>query len=175
MMRHPIDTLPREIDPWAFARARQLADGELSRKDLPALKQWTTDNHPLTAHLEGAIDDYQQPCLQGSLHIDLQMQCQRCLQPLVMSVEREFAYVPIRSQALEDRVEGGAETLICDNEILDVAWFLQEEVLLAMPMIAKHDDCEPPINTAESDPSEEEASEHPFAALKALINSKEHS
>lgn len=174
-MRHPIDTLPRDIDPWAFARARQICDGKFSRQALPALAQWAMDDHPLTAHLEGTIDDYQQPCLQGSLRIDLQMQCQRCLQPMALPITREFAYVLIRTQALEDRVEGGAETLICDSETLDVAWFLQEEVLLAMPMIAKHDDCEPPLNTAHSAPSRQDDAEHPFAALKALINSKEHS
>lgn len=89
------------------------------------------------------------------------------------TIDRDFAYVIIRDQALESRVEGTAETLVCSTDELDVAWFLEEEVLLAMPMIAKHEDCELPHTPATAFPTKDDERQYPFAALKDMMKSKE--
>ena len=175
-MRHPIDTLPRQIDPWAYARSRRSCEGSLPLAATHTLKQWAKPEETLYGELAGKLDEHGQTHVYGRVNVLLNMQCQRCLQAMEMTVDRDFDYVIIRDQKLEDRVEGPVETLICAEDELDVAWFLEEEVLLAMPMIAKHDDCTPPLDdvviSREEEPEEDR--QHPFAALKELMKSKEH-
>lgn len=85
---------------------------------------------------------------------------------------QRFDYLLIRSAEQEALIEDGSETLICAEDSLDLAWFLEEEILLAMPMIAKHDDCLPPA-LADSTLVEQARSENPFAALKEILKAKE--
>ncbi len=171
MMRDPAERLPHTIDPWAFARSRRILHGSLPLQDTQELKQWDDGSATVQFALEGRTDHKGQPRLSGTLQTQLTLQCQRCLSPMVWPLEHRFDYVLLRSAAQEDAVEDGSETLICAEDHLNLAWFLEEEVLLAMPMIAKHEDCTPPARAETPATAEEKSS--PFAGLKQLINTKE--
>lgn len=175
-MRHPVAPLPAYIDPWEFARKRLMCAGEVPVSATHSLREWAKDDNTIRLSLEGLVDKNQYPRLRGQVAVTLQLQCQRCLEMMQNEIRHDFDYVLIADPAQEDRIEDGSETLICASHELELAWFAEEEVLLAMPMIAKHEYCEAPqeIATAKEEfPSQ--AKDNPFAVLKELIKSKEQS
>lgn len=168
-MRPLATQAPQFIDPWNFAQGRKMLCVTLPLCDTQEVKQWVKKDDVVSFHIKGMIDEYRQPHLMGSFALTLTLQCQRCLNAMQWPLEHEFDYVLIRDETQEDKVEGNSETLICTENTMDLVWFLEEEILLAMPMIAKHDNCLPPAHVNEKLPS----SEHPFAALKEMMKSKE--
>lgn len=173
-MRHPADPLPTYIDPWEFARNRRLCAGEMPVSATHALREWAADDNVIHLQLSGDMDKDHHPRLRGKVAVTLQLQCQRCLEMMDYTVSQDFDYVLIRDPAEEDRIEDGSETFLCADQELELAWFAEEEILLAMPMIAKHDNCSAP--QGQTIPQEIPAeTENPFAALKELMKSKEQS
>lgn len=174
MMRHPADQpLPRFIDPWLFARSRRILSGQYQLAQSQELSAWAKEDTPMRVYLEGYCDSEKQAHLKGELSVSLALTCQRCLQAMQWQADLPFDYLLLRTQAQEEQIEDGRETLVCADEELDLAWFLEEEVLLAMPMIAKHEDCQLPIEQHQSAQSESANRESPFAQLKDLMNNKE--
>ena len=176
MMRHPATPPLRHFDPWAYAKNRCRDSGTLPLAETETLRQWTGTRDDVVHYtLEGQVDKHGQTRLSGNVRAVLHTECQRCLEPMALEVAHDFDYVLIRDQSLEDRVADGSETLICAGDELDLAWFIEEEVLLAMPMIAKHDDCSLPQIGAQDPLPPADAQPNPFAALKDLLEAKEHS
>lgn len=174
-MRHPAEPLPAHIDPWDFARKRRQCAGEVPVSITHTIKEWAADDDTIHLSLSGQMDDNQYPRLRGKVAVSLQLQCQRCLEMMPYEVKHHFDYVIIADPAQEARIEDGSETLICADHELDMAWFAEEEVLLAMPMIAKHENCEAPQGLSLAPEIIPETEDHPFAVLKELMKSKEQS
>lgn len=175
MMRHPADPLPAYIDPWDFAQKRRICAGEMPVSATHALREWAAQDNVIRLSLTGQVDKNHYSRLRGTVAVTLQLQCQRCLEMMPYDVAHDFDYVLIRDAAEEDRIEDGSETLICAGHELELAWFAEEEILLAMPMIAKHDNCEAPKGRPASPEAIPTHAENPFAALKELMKSKEQS
>lgn len=170
-MRDLVEPLHKHIDPWAFAKGGRVCQGELLVAHTQHLGEWASATDVVSARIEGKIDGYKQSRLQGTVAITLSLACQRCLEPMRYLVEHQFDYVLIRHASQEDSVEDGSETFICADDELDIAWFIEEEILLAMPMIAKHENCQAPQVSVES--VQEERLDNPFAALQILLKNKE--
>lgn len=176
-MRHPVKTLPKHIDPWAFCKHRETLQGELNAMQTKQLQQWLAKEDTIEFSLEGNIDSRRQPRLSGQIDATLHLQCQRCLEPMRYPLKTNFDYVLIAHERLEEKVLDGSETLICDQEEIELSWFIEEELLLSMPMIAKHENCNLPLeDVVVQTPIRDERIENtqqPFADLKKLLNSKE--
>ncbi|PID65210.1 MAG: hypothetical protein CR977_01885 [Gammaproteobacteria bacterium] len=58
------------------------------------------------------------------------------------------------------------DAIVVDDE-LELAPLIEQELILALPMIAKHDDCQA---TYDNTPAAEAERQQPFANLKDLLN-----
>lgn len=103
--------------------------------------------------------------------VDLPLQCQRCLTPVVETVEtsREFVFVAdeATAQALDDESE---EDVLVMSRDFDALSLVEDELILALPLVPRHEVCPEELPSKAVDPSFEAASErpNPFAALAAL-------
>ncbi len=173
-MRHPADqSLPHYCDPWMFARNWSIVSGVLALENTKELKQWQKDDDAVTVYLEGYTDAEHRSHLKGEIELSLTLQCQRCLESMRWRDKLFFDYIILRSETQENQIDDGSETLICAKDEMDLAWFFEEEVLLAMPMIAKHEQCESPLGNTLPPQQIVEEKENPFAQLKTLMNNKE--
>ena len=99
------------------------------------------------------------------------LECQRCLQPLnqVLQVDRHLRFVAGEDEAarLDEESEDDVLTLVAR---LDVFELLEDELILALPLVPRHDACPEPLNAAapSAPPAADEARRNPFAALAAL-------
>jgi uncharacterized protein len=106
--------------------------------------------------------------LRGTASVTLQ--CQRCLkavrQPL--SVDRRFRFV--RSEEEAERLDETSEDdVLVLQPRLDLQELLEDELILALPLVARHEgDCPDPLPLPTDDLEDEEPAPNPFAALAAL-------
>jgi len=104
--------------------------------------------------------------LQASLK--LPQMCQRCLEPMPvnMEVDRWFRFVADEATALAQDDDCEEDLLVASGEF-NAFELLEDELLMAMPLIISHGDCRPPASTALVDDLP-----HPFAALAGLKSAK---
>ncbi len=85
--------------------------------------------------------------LRGELHAKIEAACSRCLQPVELPIQAEFAerFVPAVSWRAEEQHELREEDLnlaVFDGEAIELNDLVREEILLAMPShVLCRDDC----------------------------------
>ena len=152
---------PVAIDGVAFARAAGVLQGQLGLESLPRLAQSGCSAADLQYVLGGEINERGKPGLSLSVTGNVRLQCQRCLS------EIDF---PLRLDAQLELAAGEAEILAAEDDVdrvvagrdMSVASLVEEEVILALPMAPKHEQCRA---AAEADTG---ARRSAFQALDAL-------
>ena len=170
---------PGHLDARAFA----LSAGELGG-DLPvgALKRIVQECLPASSErlvswqAKGEMRMASGGLQQFWLHLDaacsVELTCQRCLAPVEtpLVVDRWFRFVA-------DEASAAAQDDGCDEDLLvmsgefSVSELLEDELVLELPLIARHVDCpvQPKLQVADAGfVSERPAREKPFAALAGL-------
>ena len=122
----------------------------------------------------------QQRMVQGSepeiwLHIQgdtvVRLECQRCLQPMneVLRADRYLRFVAGEDEAarLDEDSEDDVLALVAR---LDLFELLEDELILALPLVPRHGTCPQPLDMAPASAvaRPDESRPHPFAALAAL-------
>ncbi len=104
--------------------------------------------------------------LQGQAEVPLQ--CQRCLQPMTerLVVDRRFRFVRSEDEAAALDEESEDDVLALPAR-LDLLALLEDELILALPIVPRHDVCPEPLPLPADEPGEEPVP-HPFAALAGL-------
>ena len=94
--------------------------------------------------------------------------CQRCLQPLetVVQAQRSFRFVD--NEALAAAIDADSEDdVLALCRTLNLVELIEDELLLALPLVPRHSVCPQPLKPREdTEPFEERA--HPFAVLSEL-------
>jgi len=105
---------------------------------------------------------------------DVVLQCQRCLRPLdeAVHVDRHFRFVADEdtAAALDDEIE---DEVLALPRSLNLRDLVEDEMLLALPLVPRHDVCPEviPMQFGDVDLVEEKA--NPFASLALLRKDKE--
>jgi uncharacterized protein len=98
----------------------------------------------------------------------LPLVCQRCLKPVTepLALDRPFQFVADEAAAAELDAEAEHDVLVLARE-LNLHQLLEDELLLALPLVPRHASCPEPLAPSVGD-EEAPGAEHPFAALAAL-------
>lgn len=118
--------------------------------------------------------------LSGDLHGLVTMTCQRCMKLVAVDVSDEFQLVIVDDEVERRQLEeatGGYEPIVADAARFDMQWLAEEQTLLSVPLVPKHDDerCAPSdavAPTMQEAKEENGVSQHPFASLKELLRDK---
>jgi uncharacterized protein len=128
------------IDGPAFARSAATLQGRLGLESLPRLAQSGCLASVLDFVLKGEINERGRPGLRLVVDGSVRLQCQRCLDnldlPLHLVAELQFAASEAEIAAADDDVEW-----ILAGREMSVTALVEEEVLLALPMVPKHERC----------------------------------
>ena len=103
------------------------------------------------------------------------LQCQRCLQAVAQTlmVDRRLRFV--RSESEAERLDESAEDdVLVLSPRLDLHELVEDELILALPLVPRHDGpCPEPLPMPADDLPDEEPAPNPFAALAALRSSRQ--
>jgi len=153
------------IDCLEFARSGGVLDRRIGLDELPRLADLlTTTEGYLSVRLEGQRDDQGKSWLQLDIAGEPVLCCQRCLGGVKVPLgirSRLQLIAPGEDWPDDDLVDDSADAIAAEAA-LAVLQLIEDEVLLALPIAPRHEQCESPSANA---------SEHgssPFAALAAL-------
>jgi uncharacterized protein len=169
--------LPERIDPLRLAESGRELRGSLP---LAALQRLVPSLHAtegvvdveLSGTKEGRIRR-----LDGHLVTTLKMVCQRCLEPVTLPVEVRFRLGMVTSEEQAERLPEELEPLLITEPTLLLAELIEDELILALPIVALHpadSACAarvPAAVQAEPEEPDEKPRKNPFAVLSQLKNS----
>ncbi len=121
----------------------------------------------ISVKFEFVRNEYDIPMITGQLRTSLELDCQRCLQPLDMPLELEFQ---LMIDAGDDLVrDSSLDTIYSDEGFIDILEVVEDELILAAPLVALHEDssCNEHWQASASE-HEAAATENPFAVLQQL-------
>jgi uncharacterized protein len=175
---------------WAIAELARLADSEcpvdagspLKAKaaDAPAAPSRSAADltRRVRWHATGSlrpVGGEKQIWLHLLADADVVLQCQRCLQPLdeAVHVDRHFRFVDdeATAAAIDDEME---DEVLALPKSLNLRELVEDEMLLALPLVPRHDVCPEKIPMQFGDVEIVEAdAAHPFASLALLRKDKD--
>lgn len=165
-----IEHLPDRLDLLATAGAGRMLRGQIAlaslERVLPAL---VSQDGELQVVMELGRDPEGTHYLAGTIRGSVQLQCQRCLDAMQLPLDLKFRLGLVASQAAARQLPGHYEPLLVTAEPARIADIVTDEVLLALPIVALHDDSAACGNLmTEYQPSDRPQRENPFAALAEL-------
>jgi len=100
---------------------------------------------------------------------DLPLECQRCLKPVdvPLAIERSFLFVHGEDAAAQLDTDSEDDVLAL-TRTLDLRELIEDELLLALPIVPRHELCRVPLVAPADEAEAVEEKPNPFAALAAL-------
>jgi len=114
------------------------------------------------------------PFILGHITTDLQLKCQRCMQAVPHNVDIHFKLGMVQNEAQMKKLPDEYEPYLIEEENNHLPDMLEDELLLALPLVAMHEfDCSDYLQAQTSEQQnkveESEEKENPFSVLKDLL------
>ena len=166
------DPIPPHVDPRKLADRGATLEGSLPLASLERLCDLLSD--PVGA-VQGKFifkrDEDHAVVIHSNLDVEVKMVCQRCLELVTLPIHSECTYAVVREGANTQSLPKGYDVLELGEDPLDLQGLVEEELLLALPIIPAHhpEECQPPAGLEEPEPSEDEVPRsNPFSVLAQL-------
>jgi uncharacterized protein len=175
--------LPDFIDPWRLADRGACLTGRVELRRLPRLRGVVqTTEGEAEYELRFYRDEQGRVRIVGYVRTNLVLECQRCLESLYYPVDTTFNLAVIEVSAEADRLPEECEPVLAEAGGLRLADLLEDELLLAVPQVPKHDvqACKVAIDKAPGHGEEADsvangvAETSPFAILAKLKSNPDH-
>ena len=164
--------LPTHIDPRKLALQGNRLEGSVNGVDLPRLASAVTAVcSPLEALVQFELDQSRAKIARGSAQVTVETVCQRCLDPMWVELQAEFAVQVIWSEEHINRVAANYEPWLVLDKMANLYELLEDEILLALPLVNYHKvgDCTGDTFITEGEVVKEEVvSDSPFNILQQL-------
>jgi len=169
------DRLPEHIEPLRLARSQRLLQGRLPLARMPRLAASIEDDAgEIDVQLKFGVDVTGVAWMEGHLDGNLPLCCQRCMQQLLMPIDITFKLAIVESEAEIELLGEEYEPLLLDDSLVSVVKLVEDELLLALPIVPRHEtaQCNPgsrdekivePVPESEPEPKK-----NPFEVLAGL-------
>lgn len=138
---------PPRIDIAEFARLAKTLTGEVEVKELPRLHDLiASGERRLRYELHGTCTPRREPQITCTILGLVSLECQRCLRPFDLSLDISSQLVFVGDETLLPAIEDEGESVdyVVAESPLDVLALIEDEVILALPLVPRHDvgECE---------------------------------
>jgi uncharacterized protein len=169
-----------KLDVEAFTRDGGHLEGQWPAVELERLADTAAPEAPASGWpaVSWSVEGEQRPRRAGEpeiwLHLaaqaDVELTCQRCLHPVQEHVEAERSILFVRGEETAAELDADSEDdVLALTRVLDVKELIEDELLLTLPLVPRHEVCPAPLQATVDDlPEAVEEKPNPFAALAAL-------
>ncbi|HRD64723.1 MAG TPA: YceD family protein [Candidatus Competibacter sp.] len=167
-----VPQFPNKINLWHLAAESGRLEGELMLAAMLRLAALNRADGKVTVSLMAGLDDQGVHFVKGKLRTEIELVCQRCLGPLQLPLDVTVSLGLIRVEAEADRLPGEYEPLLVPESGIAVASLVEDELLLALPQIPRHEnlrECEANGYAAPGTTTPEAERRQPFAVLASLL------
>jgi uncharacterized protein len=166
-------TMPSSVDVWRMVTARRSFEGSLPVASMARLGEvLATSEGDATYTIDFGRDDFGTAYLALRAEAPLTVICQRSLDPFVLPVAIDLRLGLIADERDEAGLPPGYEALLVQEDgRVDLTAVIEDEFLLALPLVPVNPESTLPDDVVGPDPDEEpeqERSENPFAVLGEL-------
>lgn len=167
---------PTHLDVEAFAKAEVTLEGAWPLTQLKRLASSVlapAESEAVAWHARGEHRAMRGGPHQVWLHVGattrVLLECQRCLSPVGAEIvaQRSFLFVHGENTAAE-LDNDSEEDVLALTRSLDLVELIEDELLLALPLVPRHETCPQPLLAGEPEALADDEPPHPFAALAAL-------
>lgn len=167
--------IPVTIDPVKAAQKRSDYEGIVPLNNLTRLvESLTGDQGDVTVRIECGTDQQGLTVLKGSADCAVSVTCERCGEPMAVTLDCSFAYTPIKAgddAALELIPERYDVIEKDEHGEINLRQLIEDELILALPLFPAHDDADCTVsvqNMSWGDIGPEPEKPNPFAILQEL-------
>lgn len=133
--------LPTRLDVSRLARRAARIDGRFAVSECKRLvASLHDDTGTVTARISLHNDEAGHRVIEGTASADVQLLCQRCLEPFATGLHAEFRLAQVADDARAAALPDGLEPVICPDGMLDTRAMIEDELILVLPVVARHDD-----------------------------------
>lgn len=173
-----------QVDALALAHGGSAWQGEFRTRRFPRLIGVAASDVPsVQVRLQFALLDGK-PIIHGTMQGTMELICQRCMGRMQHEIDERFDLMLVESESQFDAVPESHEPWLTDSALTDVIELVEEQLLLALPLLAKHaDESECVAVAAKPKPakqqqrapaatepdSEAPSAQRPFANLRDLL------
>lgn len=131
--------LPKTVDPIRFAKQQATFDGDVALKTLPRLQE-ICDQVDKTVHVVLQFDQESRwYVIRGNINGSVGLICQRCNCPMDFNLDVSFVLSPVVSEERAKNLPTHIEPVFMEDESIVVDEMIEDEILLAFPMVPKHE------------------------------------
>lgn len=162
--------LPHEVDALKFCQQRVVLTGQLPIAAMPRLlASLVNDDGVADVDVQFSVDEQARKRIGGTVQAKVQMQCQRCLHAVTVDVSSTVQVALVWSDEQAANLPRGLEPVeVEDAHSLSLLELVEDELLLALPLVAHHSQCEMPAFDPGEILVESKKEDNPFQVLAAL-------
>lgn len=172
--------LPIEIYPYRLIEQRRILNGRLNLKPLSRLQELThhSDGY-ITVEMTFGRTDTGLPMISSSLNGSVPLLCQRCMHTVDHVFDKTWQLILVNSDAEAALLSTDDEAWIVEDDKIFIQDFIEDELLLSLPVVAKHKQCD--VDAAAQRASfkpetpqraRKTETKNPFASLKKIFKDK---
>lgn len=135
--------LPAEVNYRKFAGNSTKLEGTVPVSAFGRLKESiANDKGEVQAKLEFRRGKKQKTLIIGHISANLELVCQNCLEPFATGLESSFRWVLVVDEDALIALNSDDEGVICGEDSVNIVDLLEDELLVSLPMVAKHNEGE---------------------------------
>lgn len=174
-----ISPFPHKINLWQLAAEHGRLEGVLTLVALPRLATALSRvDGDVTVALAAGVDREGVRFIKGELHTEIELICQRCLGLLRLPLSVTVSLGLVRNEAEADQLPEEYEPLLIPEGGVVIAELVEDELLLALPQIPRHDnprECEANGYAPPGEFAPDAEHRQPFATLASLLRDSKRS
>ena len=168
MFEHP---LPATCKPLKLARQEGRLSGFMPLKRLTALVEDcvdVADEDRVNAKLAFSLSE-NRPEVHGQAQASVKLVCQRCLEPVTVNLNVSMALGFVQNEEQAKALPEYLEPFLFEEEEVPLSCLLEQELILALPIVAYHQGCDPiSFDGGEAVRESKVEKPNPFAVLEQL-------
>ncbi len=163
--------IPKKCDPWQAADRNKLFEFKIGSNQFNRLELFKSEKTTQLNVMLEFLRENKKALVKIKLTGDLILECQRCLKPMLYSLQIENTLVLVQG---EQEAKKAAETydplLVNNEELIELIQLVEDEILLSLPTIAIHpyEDCQLKIKENKQNIKPMIEKENPFLILQQL-------
>jgi uncharacterized protein len=164
------EALPVEVDPFHQARQGSRLCGRLELRQMPRLvAMLASPAGEVEVDLTFERDERGTAIITGRATAQVNVTCQRCLGPMPLTQETQIRLGVVRSETEARLLPSDLDPLIVPDGVLRLREMIEDEIILGMPLVPRHDDTACQLHGEWESVDEEVANAReagPFSVLK---------
>ncbi|MBC8518901.1 MAG: DUF177 domain-containing protein [Gammaproteobacteria bacterium] len=165
------DHFPEYVDPFALALSGRTIEQTLPLDNFERVTELLLDKSgSVDIKVVFGVDEAAVIYLEGVVSADVQLPCQRCMEPMSTPISSSFVMGLVRNEDDFSSLPESYEPLLVDDKNFSLLAFIEDELILAVPVVVTHpiDECSASRYLQDSNVIEEEKKRNPFQILEQL-------